>query len=326
MKIDYQRLWELPDLPTVQSYSVIPGKRLLIPVFTCVYYGTHVNLEAPLGQNRIDAFAKSALWSWYSWREYTDAKRLGVQVSIYLEDCLKNRLLPLFERNGLRFGSDVIVFSAEGEPHDWARLGKQMHPYWDERFACDDYLIVSDSDFYVARSGFQLFSFFQGKSDVDSKIGFCRLRRGTQAVCFPNNRILLGCLANEIFISKEDPLEVVNSVAGCDIYSKILVSDNLIHPLCCLWSYPAQYMHKNEPDFIAFMKRAARLIGSDQLSAVIWHELFNYSVFSLEELFGVNVRGIYNLRRTNKCQLLHGRPLSEEAYQRFKELIGVNYD
>lgn len=331
MKDEYRWLWELRDLSPVNRYSVSDEIHVLIPIFTCAHYNTHKHLDIPLGEHRIDAFAKSALWSWYTWREYSDAKNYGVQVSIYLEESLVPRLASLFTQNGLMWDTDVITFSvnADEPPESWSRLGKQMYPYWDSRFADCKWLIVSDSDFFIPQTGFKFFNRMDTLPDkYKQQIGFCRIRRGKESEMFhrSGSNFIGGVQGKTPLGMSVD--EALIELLGRDVSEIITKETVLQHPYCCLWTYPARWFYSDYDrgnDFRNFCYRAARLIGSDQLSAVLWDQLFPNMMFSIEELFDIHVYGVWDLRlsKNEKFKMLHGRARDKNSYKRLKELLGL---
>lgn len=337
----YELLWHnLPPIPISITYPIHDKILCLIPIFTCNFYKTHKNLDVPLGENRIDAFAKCAVHSWYTWREHSDAKHHGIAVKIYLEDVLCDRLLPFFHSQGIS-ENEIITFSAWGDPMDWGRLGKQMFPYWDERFSDYDWLVVFDCDFFVPAIGNNFFARLDDlSSELQTDIGFCNIRQKTEADLFKAHRkryldaiggriaknmtideaLSLGFILDCMAETRSTYEEICKRFSEFGLEGIIDLGTVLTMPFACIWVYPAKYTHRERKDFVNWMRKVGPVIGSDQLTAVLWNRVFGYQPWSIERDLGIGTHKMSHLVRggkINEGNFFHGRPRDQESLDTF---------
>ena len=142
----------LANLPNLTQSQVPPrpekvSKRalVLIPIFN----------GEPLVDNVSHHVAMSAVWARRSWMLHSDANHYGIEVKFYVEECVRDRALPILERNFVEEG-DIIYFDGsqmEGalpSGDGFATFGaKKTAIYTDDRFRDYDWIFDVDSDIFA---------------------------------------------------------------------------------------------------------------------------------------------------------------------------------
>lgn len=292
----------MPPIPKPEHYEIkTHDAQVLILLYTCKHHETSVENLTPVGKEMMDMYASLAAWSWYTWHEYSDARQLGVPVSIYMEDVLEDDYADFFVNQGLEWGRDIIRFHAGDTPGDWGRLGKQLCPFWDDRFINDEYLFISDADMLLTKNP-------KGHSIIEGSLK----KKPTELQYFTQIDIEGNKYINEYLpiLGKECCLNARNMFANTElkhdfeqpilktlgktvvdhcltVYANItntpkislddfLLSDSFLSPYAALTIYPAKHFHQERQNWIEFMEKC-KLVGNDQALGAFVNKLFGYN-------------------------------------------------
>ena len=289
MSINHKsHLANLPDL----TQSQIPprpekvSKRglVLIPIFN--------------GESLIDNVshhvAMSAVWARRTWMLHTDANDYGIEIKFYIEECVRDRALPILERNFVE-EKDIIYFDGsqmEGalpSGDGYATFGaKKTTIYTNDRFRDYDWIFDVDSDIFAVSWDdkklwfFEKFfencrenilgTFFASKPDggppyataVD--LGWCRGANGstTDASIADWKRRFETIADREMLDRFMNPHEYTTTYHGG------------------LTAFPAKYFMRERREACEFLVNTARVMAGTEATLAIWRAKGN-AIFDMSE-------------------------------------------
>ena len=316
----YRGAWRLPDLqaPIDVPPFVNPDILCLIPLFRDDY--TRVA--------NIEAWVRYAIYSRWSCLKYTDAILRAVEIKFFVEDILADRVIPTFEKNFVDIDNDVIWFTSEpleeSKDGSWGFLGRQMIPYWDERFAGYEWLWVWDADI--------LFMPNESTRDLNNPEELLPNKMFTHT---PNLPKQAGYLHISITDNKDLEAHLLHKLAldieksGISVDALLEMSGvstqrtTILKPACSLWAYPAKHYHTHHKDFIEWMRTYAPYWGNDEIIAGYWTQKFGLDVTNLYKGVGILTNDLsYYFRSNPPGNILHG-VIKLEFENELRELLEI---
>ena len=313
--------WRLPDLemppPLAQPFN--PDVSAVIPLFRDDYKRV---------QN-IEAWARHAIYSRWTCLKYTDAVEQRVNIKFLVEECISDRVIPVFEDNFVDIDRDVLFFTAEPLEHSkdgsWGHLGKQMIPYWDKRFANYEWIFVWDADilFMPECTTKEQTSDCLLPNTMFSKINKLSKNPGYIYVSYVNGDSLRDTLLRRLAKETEK-----TGISVEDLLEMSGVSQNLqtiVKPSCCLWAYPAKHFHEHCQDFIEWMKTYGPYWGNDEIIAGYWTNKFGIDLNRLCVELDILVNDItyyfFNRRKVGG-NILHGK-INLRYEKELHDILGI---
>ena len=298
---------DLPDIKQDFNYTNRKNCIGLIPVFFDAY-------TRPIN---VHAFIKAAIHSRRTCLIKSDAIKEEVAIKLYMEDGLQGIAQNALESNGIDVDKDIIWFKAaplpDTEKGRWGHLGKQMIPYWDDRFAEYDWIAVWDADVFWFRKN----EFFKKLKEHKKQIGYIGKQTHFQIEkTLEQDTELGGIPVNDLMIK-----------AGVNV-GHVLKAHDMKKARGHLWVYPAKYFHKNCKDFVYWMWDYAPYFGNDEILSLFWTQLFDLDFFSIAEDFGMNTNKITDLKRGREAVdsfVFHGKanPYNDKTKEFFWKLLGL---
>ena len=263
-----------------------PGPRPANPTRRCIVL---ITLFEGSKAKYIELFFRTAMWARHSWLVNSDALDFDVEVKLYIEDVLEEKLRPLCEKNHIDWNRDVVTFHAEPAPGiEWGDLGKQMCAYFDPQLAAYERIVVTDADAMIMRPPkVKNMPFFERLFDLPAEykneIGYIKADKLNDNKYFM--KVLEKSCAVELTIE-----EIFHRLSITYIAEKIDEMSNSITTVSgWLWTYPARYFHQNRPEFVEWMALASRLIFNDQILSYFWRTHFGFPCFSIENILSLDI-------------------------------------
>ena len=282
-------LANLPDLTLLQipprPEKVSKRALVLIPIFN--------------GESLIDNVshhvAMSAVWARRSWMLHTDANEYGIEIKFYIEECVRDKALPILERNFVE-EQDIIYFDGsqmeEALPSGdgYATFGaKKTAIYTDDRFRDYDWIFDVDSDIFAISWDdmklwfFQKFfencqedtlgTFFASKPDGGSPyatavdLGWCRGANGsTTDASIADWKRRFETIADR---------EMLERFVSPDIFTTTYHGG--------LTAFPAKHFMRERREACELLVNTARVMAGTEATLAIWrawgNEIFDMSEF-----------------------------------------------
>ena len=133
---DYPKVLPQPEQPSTDLLALIP-----------VFQDPYIRLE------NMPVFIRSAAYSRASCLKYTDAREMGVEVKLYVQQGVELRFHELFEANHIDLERDVIFFHADPPglgDNVWSRLGKKTRSYYHFSLAKYQRIVCFDVDIWLS--------------------------------------------------------------------------------------------------------------------------------------------------------------------------------
>ena len=179
----------------------------------------------------------------------------------------------------------------------WAGFGKKLIPFWDERFADYDWVVVWDADIFFQPLPNIMFERLLNLELL--KIGYLYSNVFVRSKYSDMFNTVLDRGIEKIGITREELYEMMDITD--DRYT-------MVHPTGCIWAYPAKHFHSNHKDFIDWMHQYGPYFGNDELIADHWSAEFE--IESLHKHLGIAVNAFTYYIITNGRaigNILHGR-------------------
>lgn len=305
-------------VPNVSPYPVDDKQLVLIPLFGSCYHFTdprHKNFQA----DNVEHLTNLAVWSWYSWRENTDAKEYGVPCKVYLQDILEPYTRPIFEKHGLDWNQDILTWTQDKV--DYARLSQFACPLYDEQLKYYEQLILSDVDVFIPRTKINFFERYERFGNKHAQ-GFLMMYFQTNAGMRDTSRQSYLSYLERSHIDKcgigvlEHVLEVYNDITGKSSKLDFFLNPDseLMWNSSGIWIYPARWTHENQKDMIAWLEQCALDLGNDEIIATTAYHLFRSNIFNITEQFGMtHHRHIGTIKKLNidtiENSIIHGKDI-----------------
>ena len=287
--------WRLPDLLEPSPAPRTPNPR-------CIAIN-QLFIDVNHRHQNLDAFIRAMIHSRDTALKHTDAVSQGVEIKLYIEDVLRERFEKTFHENHIDPDKDVLWFNAPPLEHTnngvWAGFGKKLIPYWDERFADYDWVIIWDADI-----------FFQPlPNTMFEKLLNLEFRN----IGYIYSKVILRSKYGIIFDSVLNRALEKTGITRQALYEMMDINDDrftMVKPSGCLWAYPAQHFHNQHQDFIKWMRQYGPYFGDDELIADHWSAKFRLNIESLHKHLGIAVNSIlYYIIANGRPigNILHGR-------------------
>ena len=294
--------WRLPDL---LEASPVPGT----PNPRCIAIN-QLFIDVNHRHQNLDAFIRAMIHSRDTALKFTDAVSQGVEIKLYIEDVLRERFEETFHENHIDPDKDVLWFRAppleKTNNGVWAGFGKKLIPYWDERFADYDWVVVWDADI-----------FFQPlPNTMFEKLLNLEFRN----IGYIYSKVIQRSKYGDMFDSVLNRALAKTGITRQALYEMMDINDDrftMIKPSGCLWAYPAKHFHKEHQDFIEWIRQYGPYFGDDELIADHWSHKFGLDIESLHKHLDIAINSImYYIIANGRPigNILHGRiDLREEA-------------
>ncbi|MDE0326875.1 MAG: hypothetical protein OXN27_23360 [Candidatus Poribacteria bacterium] len=260
---------DLPDLQHPAPPSTSDEENIgVIPIFSDVY----------LDIDNCIAFAKAACYSRHTALLNTDARNY-LPIKFYVEDILRESVLPVFRENGVS-EEDILWFNAPPLPDThagvWGRLGKKLSLYWDPRFADFSAVIYWDADLFFTANRHVMFQAF---CDAGPNLHFIRAVRLQRRIWRPQT--IRNSVKNVRY--GKMPIQEIFMRAGLGRTLQTL-KGSIVKPIGGLGIFPAQRFHREEKDFLEWLKEHGPYIGDDEIALMLGAALFDLIVISIEKV------------------------------------------
>ena len=319
----------LPLAKEPERYPVGSERLVLIPIFSCRFYGTHEH--NPKAWNKLAAYARHALHARRTWMEHTDAREYGVAVKFYVDATVMGRVAPVLEAGGVDVEADVILFWDARGPEDWARLSKETRMLWDLRFRDYEWVVVGDADLFVSLGHL---NFFERLEQERLELGFLTLYHETGASLCEHgpvrDRVILthgmeyarinSCVhaTGREFRDAKDLLERI----GLERW-RVTEEQALLIPALALMVFPAKSYHADRQFFLEWLRFYAPELGTGEACLEIWHQLYGH------ESGWWDVRQDWNVQFQDPWEqlwregnFLHGRPVNGGQAELLLQRVG----
>ncbi len=300
--------WNLPDLAEPpQSENIRNTKHIaLIPLFSDAY--------KPI--ENIDAFMRAAIYSRWTCLQHTDAIEQGVEVKLYVEDLLRDRLEDVMLDNYIDPDKHVLWFNApplEKTEHGiHGYLGKQMYPYWDKRVAHYDRITVWDADLFFLPAAKTLFERFHKLPE--SQIGYIIAHK------IPWEHLKIHW---DLHFIADTKLGGVTRKRLLEMAGVPKFQGDVVFPLGCFWTYPAKYFHTHHPEVVKWISVYGPYFGNDQITATCWSYMFEMDIYSIYAEADIIVAVLeHALKQPDQTHIFHGviPPDQEKAFHKMLEI------
>lgn len=316
----YKGAWRLPDLQAPPSFPPFsnPNILCLIPLFSDAY--TRVE--------NIAAWVRYAIYSRWTCLKYTDAVLRAVEIKFLVEDCIADRVIPTFEKNFIDIDNDVIWFTAEplekSENGTWGYLGKQMIPYWDERFAGYEWLWVWDADILFMPNE-KTRSMLEPEKNLPNQM-FTRTpdlpkQAGYIHISVTDSKDVEAHYLHKLSLDTEKtgiPVDALLKMSGVSTQRQ-----TIIKPACAIWVYPAKHYHEHHKDFIDWMRTYAPYWGNDEILVGYWTQKFRLDITNLHNAIGILSNDLsFYFRFNPPGNILHG-VINMDFERELRELLEI---
>lgn len=273
----------LARLPNLESHEVpprvvSPSKRglVIIPLFTGI---------TNLIDDKVFVGLISALWARRSWLLNSDAMDYGIEIKLYMENCLSEdeHIMSILEQNGAR-EEDILWFdgsSVEGTiPVEnkkgtyFSQNGKTNTIFTNRELEVYDWVFRADSDIFVVKSGENCLPFFSDffKQELPYNLmSFCTNRQPPN----PPYRTPES-LRRVQFSSFEEWKTDFEALFGrnmldryCNPERWFMVPHNSLH------AFPAKHFMSERWADCEFLIKVTRIMIDDEGSLSVWHSLGN---------------------------------------------------
>lgn len=261
--------WQVPPRPGKISKKGI----LLLPLFE----------GHPMRSDVCHHVAMSAIWARRSWMVHTDVNDYGIEVKFYVEECIRDKALPILERNFV--GEEDVIWYDDGnkleglipnpEGDGYMTYGiKKCASYTDDRFRDYDWIFDIDSDVFAVSARGEKVPFFQKffENSPKDQIGVC-----FGLVKDQRSPIGLWCAPEDV----EDWKKRFESIAGRAILEKYFnPNERIFYCNGSIIAYPAKHFMNERPEAGEFLTRVSRELLDLEAALSIWHSLGN-PIFSV---------------------------------------------
>ena len=266
-------------------------------------------------KENVHAYIRGAMYARASCLKYTDAMAENVAVKLYIEDSLRDMLMPILMENCID-EEDILFFTApplkRSKDGQWGALTKKMCSFSDPQLATYDWVVGFDADaLFHSETDFSFKSVFAHPKEI----GYIRVRREPYQQMQSKWKT---CLGRDTTPLQMSPTLILGEVMFNGFRAESLVQ----YPVGYLWAYPARYFHENYPDLIWWLSEKAGYLGNDEVCVSVIAELFDLNIFSMEDDLGYRSKKIHNFYRGH-ATLLHGIPETTEAQTHYMRLSHV---
>lgn len=264
----YRAFAMLPRLTKIApEYQAKDADRIaLIPIFSDSYQRVE----------NIPALLQSAIYSRASCLKNTDAVAQGVEVKLYVEDYIGNRLAVQMMRNGIHPDEDVLYFDTT--IHEWWNyMGKKTYSYYDPQLSEYNQVIVWDSDIYFPPTN-RTATFFSQLSQLPQTLFYVHIND-----MFPDWKEYL---ERNIRLSNLSVNEILTHV-GIEVPTY-----PIRRPVGALWVNPSKYLHHKHGEMLDWIREASRLIGCDEVTVAFACFRFGCNLSSLRRFYQLSMASI----------------------------------
>ena len=256
------RLTEPPPQPDKESVS----RLAIIPIFLDHY----VRME------NLPAIVQSAIYSRASCLKNTDAVANGINVKLYIQDNIGNRLAAQLIRNGVDPDEDAIYFDSTIH-RSWNYLGKKTYCYYDPQLADYEQVIGWDADIFFPpqANNSHLFETFAQMPEF--------IHYAKTSVMTPDWKEYLYRHFRPSGLSVDEILH----------QAKVKIPTYPIkNPSGSLWVIPSKSAHKHHSEMLAWIKAASPLLGCDEVTLAFASHHFKWELRSIESDYGIGIQSI----------------------------------
>ena len=250
-------------------------------------------------------FIRSAAYSRASCLKYTDAREMGVEVKLYVQNGVDWRFHEVFEANHIDLEKDVLVFH-EDPPglgnNVWSRLGKKTRSYYHFSLAKYQRIVCFDVDIWFLNP---INLFAQLASLPPDMIAYPETN--PRDVSLIMNRIGLYTSQNGL------ALDTIFERAGIRD-----LPETLQKPVGYFWTHPAAplLMDMAHYDFISWISDHSPYIGDDENIMALASHKFGYPLHSLKTQTGIRFTGVRDVitGKNDNAHIAHGKaPYNQDA-------------
>ena len=265
--------WQIPPRPDEISKRGI----VLVPLFD----GHPTKFDAV---NYVSHHvAISACWARRSWMMHTDANDYGIEVKFYIEDCVRERAMPILERNFVE-EQDIIWYDdgnkLEGvisSRDGYLTYGiKKCASYNDYRFRDYDWIFDIDSDVFAVSAEGGKVPFFQRffENSPEHQLGACLVSSCPEDPPYLTPSDIGWC--NQLKDSPEAWKNRFESVAGRDMLERYFSPDYWF--MTCngsIVSFPAKHFMRERRDGCEWLISTTRELLDLEATLSLWHSMGN---------------------------------------------------
>lgn len=283
-------LANFPDL----SRSQIPprpekvSKRalMLIPIFN----------GEPFVDNVSHHVAMSAVWARRSWMLHSDANHYGVEIKFYVEECVRDKALPILEQNFVE-EEDIIYFDGrqmEGalpSGDGWSTFGaKKTMIYIDDRFKDYDWIFDVDSDIFAVSWSERKVWFFEHffESCQEDTIGTFFASKPDDGRPYATAVDLGWCRGADgstTDASIADWKRRFETIADRKMLERFMSPDIFMTTYHGgLTAFPAKHFMRERREACDFFVNTARVMAGTEATLAIWRAMGN-EIFDMSEFF-----------------------------------------
>lgn len=248
------------------------------------------------------SYFRLAMWARHSWLTHTDAMDYGVDVKLYIDSTLEEQLRPYCEKNFIDWDTDVQLFKAEPT----IQHGKKMYPYVDPELKKYQQVIVVDADCAVLKHvDAPKLPFFEKLSKANPRnIGYFHTTRT------PATPEKIGAYLEKLRKRSIPEMTLENICMQLDVYSLLTLFtldaiETMYNVYGWFFIYPAMHYHENKTEFVDWMQRAYKLLGSDEAASGLWSHKFEPPYSVTETL---------DIQKTNRIHFDENMNDIEQAY------------
>ena len=289
------RKLHMANLPTLKPGEYAKQPRRKSKKAVVVHSLFNDGYPSELSEHAItDYITQAAIWARQTWLRNTDAYEYGVEVQLFVDDRIRDRITPIFEANHVP-ADDILWFTPgklegtfhhEGKPETFNV--HKMQSYTDERFKEFDWIIDSDSDVFVMPGKDKKFPFFQRLFDAcePTQLGTCYLTSRLKGVAL--NPISKRWAMGPDFRTTDESIaswnERFREVAGQEMLDKYW-SDDEDYYVCHggLNLFPAKHFMEHRQSDCEWFDKAGKLLLNDELIFGLWKTM-GHPVFDITKL------------------------------------------
>lgn len=298
-------LVRLPAL-TVESPRVEnPSKRLLmlIPLTRTTKGFDYVKEAGLIG----------GIWARHSWLTHTDAVPHGIEIKFYIEDVLKDDVMPILEANRID-EKEVIFFDGSSFENDSIPrlVGKKLASFIDPRFQEYDWIFVMDCDIFALSPDERKISFFERffEGCIEGVIG--NLYAMVRGIGIPPNWVSRFGDLDEVPFDEAQAIwrQMAETVVNPEVVNRFwdkgvdtIIAGGAMH------AYPAKAIMQNT-ELLKWFHCAAQVMQDDEAVIALYHAMGN-PVWDLRERVKFN-------------EVMVGPTIVGSDYDDFKEFINAD--
>ena len=311
-------LYRLPDMDkATEKYTAGKNTIALIPIFQTLPGDTSIEHH----------ITRSAAWCRKSWLENSDAISQGVGFKFYVEDQVKDRVIPILRASHVDIDNDTLFFDGDMLSSERNHLGKKMTMFVDKQFAEYEWVTLIDSDSFLAKPVpleqgvpdpvYPALSVFEYLQRHDKTIGSI-YAMGTQDMRDMNNALTtvdLHWIQRILDTDRSDlkAQEWVRRVRDLtsDEVADLFESKSWYHPFANggVYFYPAKLFHETKQDDIDWLRRASISLQDDEAVFSVYMLHTNTFLWSLHHDIGVmnalTPSGMMESRSKGEVYVLH---------------------